>query len=633
MEEYEANRQARLEHDKEWWGDRHAEPEKGDPDRQHIYAHNPPISNQEVQEALKAYRESIKNPETGVHDTQSVHLRPSTPPIEKAKRQLRVLKEQGVNVTLDLAKEVISHYTTNNGMVAALTEWCQNELHVPVEYANELLKGSDRLKLEMATQQRDLQYELDQTKEYLKDAREDAQKMTVFHDTAFGKVKKHKVAWFRNKGIYDGLSGDDERASAQLQTLLNETTEYWRELDRMYDTDWPPTMEALEQGGNTGDMGLLSALEQRGRELKDKGNEIEELKRKLEEKEQVVEKLKLKLHETSSLSSSEVSGEDTSEHRRVSSVTSMAPSFNSIQMEEEMKRLKQENSDLQQKLADTSKQNESKLQEASEETRNLRARVQTQKEDIKQLNNRIREKDREFTKNSNNIRQEGNLYRNRLKVFEVVQFRTADSLIAAIGKNDTPSYIQQKISLKDRINYLHLLFFIRIQNSIKLALLLNEKRMFESLLKDMKDWAEFCHKDFETMDPSVNIQIGTSIRVVDAITIVLTKKTEEEVKEALEIIRDGLDVFEQYNIELAFSQLYLHAQEIWERSEGGEGINSYTKRLRISIPGKRHLVEIARTPSKTQIRATLGKNLDRKRGRGKNFKDKDQDESQDEGQI
>ncbi|KAG8677097.1 hypothetical protein FPOAC1_003108 [Fusarium poae] len=579
MEEYEANRKARLEHDKEWWGNSHFEPGKEDPDRQHIYAHNPPISNEEFQETWKTYNESIQNPETGVHDSLSDHLRPSTPPTEKAMRQLRGLKKQGVNITEELAKEVISHYTTNSGMVAALTEWSQDETSIPVEHANELQKGTNRLMLEMAKQMRDLQFELDQTKTSLQIAEEDAQKLAAFHETAFQKVNNRRVAWIRNKGIYDGLSGNDERAGARLQVLLNETTDHWNEIHLMYDTaECLPRIETPEQGGDAGDMGLPSAFEQRGRELRDKGNQIEKLKRELQEKEQVVENLKLKRDKSSFLSSFEVSRENTPENSRVPSVTSMAPSVNSIQMEEEMKRLKQENSDLQQKLADTFKQNESKLQEASEETRNLRAEVQTQKEDIKQFNNRILVKDREFTKHFNNIRQEGNLYRNRLKLFEVARFRTADSLIAAIGKDDTPSYIKQKIGLRDWVNYLNILSFIQTSAYLQLALIEGAERVAERILVDLQNWAKLCHKDFETMYPSVNIQIGTSIRILDAVKMLLTTKEETDVKVALDTIKDGVNIFGQYDRGLAFSQLHNLAQGILKKSGDGGDTKWYMKR-------------------------------------------------------
>ncbi|RGP72305.1 hypothetical protein FSPOR_2812 [Fusarium sporotrichioides] len=660
MEDYKAKREARLEHDQEWWGESHVEPDEGDPDRQHIYAHNPPISDQEFRETAQAFKESIKIPEKKKYDSQAVHLRSTTPPMERAKRALQGLKEQGVQVTPELVKEVTSHYTTNSGIVAALTEWCAGDQHVPVEHANEMQKRSDRLKLEMATQQRDLQDELYQTKKSLKEsikeandsqqqietlkadlenaqkqnevakiciegsekeyesAKKDVQNFTAFHDKAFRTVKKHSATWIATKKAYDELSQDDEKAVPAIRTLIDEITEHWKELDHMYDIEWPPMAKDLEQGEADG-MGLLSLLEQRRKELKDKENEIERLNKELEEKDQVVEKLKLKIDETSSLSSSEVSGKDTPEHRRVSPITSTTPSSNSSQVEEEIKRLRRENSDLQQKLAgnggdksnassstDTSLQDGNELQEALGEIRNLKAQVQMQTGNINQINNISREKDREFKK----LRQEGNLHRHRLKRFEGVHFKTTSSLVEAIGKYDTASYIEQTLGLRDRINYLNLACFFRTRSYILMAIRVGSNRMANILLKDIKGWAEFCRQDFETMDPSVNIQIETSIRILYAMRGVLTTETEKGVKEAQESIRTGLDVLKQYPDDLASSQLVRIANTILKRTEDGQGTGMYKGWLRIA-DRKFHVEKILKTSSKSKIRDTSDMTTDK----------------------
>ncbi|KAM0557065.1 hypothetical protein ACHAPJ_005328 [Fusarium lateritium] len=164
---YLDNREARREHDKKWWGDRHNPPPLGDPNRQHLFSWNPPISDEEVQDARTAYNNRIRDPDTGELNPFGVHLRPSTPPLERAKKQVQSLKDDGVDVTLDLVKEIYDHHTKNNGLQPALQEWCQGKDAVPVEHVNELIKMLDRLKLEMAKQQRDTNDELSHvTKDY-----------------------------------------------------------------------------------------------------------------------------------------------------------------------------------------------------------------------------------------------------------------------------------------------------------------------------------------------------------------------------------------------------------------------------------------------------------------------------------
>ncbi|KAH7193027.1 uncharacterized protein B0J16DRAFT_395084 [Fusarium flagelliforme] len=153
---YEANREDRVQKPPGWFKEQHPVPPAGDSNRQHLYAHNPPISDDEFTETLDAFNNSITNAETGERDSLATHQRPCTPPIERARKQVQSLEEQGVQFTEDLEKDIIDNMIHNMGLVPALTEWCGNEADIPVEYANELLQEIDRLKLEMAKQQRDL---------------------------------------------------------------------------------------------------------------------------------------------------------------------------------------------------------------------------------------------------------------------------------------------------------------------------------------------------------------------------------------------------------------------------------------------------------------------------------------------
>ena len=157
---YEADQEDRVQKSPGRSKEQHPVPQVGDSNRRHLYAHNPPISDDEFAEALHAFNNSITNAETGERDSLAAHQRPRTPPIERARRHMQSLEEQGVQFTDDLEKEIIDNMIHSMGLVPALTEWCENEGNIPVVYANKLLKEIDQLKLAMAKQKRDLHEKL-----------------------------------------------------------------------------------------------------------------------------------------------------------------------------------------------------------------------------------------------------------------------------------------------------------------------------------------------------------------------------------------------------------------------------------------------------------------------------------------
>jgi hypothetical protein len=161
-ETYNNYRKNRKTKDHTWWGSKHYEPERGDPDREFMFARNMPVSNQEIEDAQQAYDSIIIDPDTGKPNPLGPHLRPTTPPMERVEKQVKGLMDQGVDVPSELVKEMIHHFTSNNGMHSALLIWCSGQKDAPVEYVNELIRSIDRLKLEMATQQCDVTEELEQ---------------------------------------------------------------------------------------------------------------------------------------------------------------------------------------------------------------------------------------------------------------------------------------------------------------------------------------------------------------------------------------------------------------------------------------------------------------------------------------
>ncbi|KAH7255768.1 uncharacterized protein BKA55DRAFT_592996 [Fusarium redolens] len=82
-----------------WWGSKHYEPERGDPDREFMFARNMPVSNQEIEDAQQAYDSIIIDPDTGKPNPLGPHLRPTTPPMERVEKQVKGLMDQGVDRT------------------------------------------------------------------------------------------------------------------------------------------------------------------------------------------------------------------------------------------------------------------------------------------------------------------------------------------------------------------------------------------------------------------------------------------------------------------------------------------------------------------------------------------------------
>lgn len=148
--EYEANLQNRQRHDHEWWGAKHSYPRPGHPDREFMFSRNPPISRQEFGDVVAAYDNVATNQGTEPFNTLGVSMRPTTPPMERAKKQVDGLVEQGFEVTWALRDEIYEKFTRDSGLIAALQEYCRDGQSVPPAQANELLKMVDRLKALMS---------------------------------------------------------------------------------------------------------------------------------------------------------------------------------------------------------------------------------------------------------------------------------------------------------------------------------------------------------------------------------------------------------------------------------------------------------------------------------------------------
>ncbi|KAF4963802.1 hypothetical protein FZEAL_10915 [Fusarium zealandicum] len=151
---YEEFRNARQAHGKEWWGEAHPVPPSGHQDRVLMFAKNPPPpTKEEIREQVEAYQAAMTNNLTQDADPMGVHLRSSTPPLERAEKQIQGLKTQGYDVTPELKKEIYDKFTLNSGLISALLEWMPGKDQVPVEHVRELVKMINRLQLTMSEEQ------------------------------------------------------------------------------------------------------------------------------------------------------------------------------------------------------------------------------------------------------------------------------------------------------------------------------------------------------------------------------------------------------------------------------------------------------------------------------------------------
>ncbi|KAM5352192.1 hypothetical protein ACJ41O_004915 [Fusarium nematophilum] len=239
-QEYDQWRTDRLAHDSNWWGGRHPLPHPGDPDHQFLFARNKRMTAEEVAEAVNAFDRVAYDPQAGYNDPLRVGLRSSTPPLERAEKQIQGLEEQGVDVTPELKKEIYDNFTSNCGLIPALKEWCRDKDHVPVEHVNELLKMIARLELKFATLQRDFARERENLRNSSDDSRDGpgggpggGGPRDGSGDDSEGGPGDDQGQWRQKyedlKDKYDNLKKDKTGADEELDEAGQETREVGRD--------------------------------------------------------------------------------------------------------------------------------------------------------------------------------------------------------------------------------------------------------------------------------------------------------------------------------------------------------------------------------------------------------------------
>lgn len=144
----------REDHPKEWWGQIHPRPAAQDPDRLHIFVRPGSMSQAEQDSILSRWKASVGDAEENIQSQGlSHHLRPSTPPSQRAEKKIQRLREaMGGDVSEEAKKVILDHCQANYGLIESLRHYSQGETHIPVAYANELIQMIERLMLETATQ-------------------------------------------------------------------------------------------------------------------------------------------------------------------------------------------------------------------------------------------------------------------------------------------------------------------------------------------------------------------------------------------------------------------------------------------------------------------------------------------------
>lgn len=145
----------RESYGRQYWGKVHLAPPCNIPERLNLFVKPNPMSAEQKAKILANHRKTL----VGDLDEEQCdasfladHLRPKTPPAERAEKRIQRLVDGGMSVSPGARGKIVRQCYENNGLVSSLRQYCQGETHVEVKYVNELILEIDRLKLEMATQ-------------------------------------------------------------------------------------------------------------------------------------------------------------------------------------------------------------------------------------------------------------------------------------------------------------------------------------------------------------------------------------------------------------------------------------------------------------------------------------------------
>ncbi|RKK68875.1 hypothetical protein BFJ69_g13235 [Fusarium oxysporum] len=512
IETYNNYRNKRKTKDHNWWGSKHHEPERGDPDREFQFARNMSVSNQEIKDAQQAYDARIIDPFAGKPDPLGPHLRPTTPPMEKAKKQNKGLEDQGVNVTPELREEVTHQFISNSGIHAALLIWCRNKKDVPVQYVNEFIKSMDQLQLEMATQQHDVTEKLGQT---IKDCEE-------------------------KESRCQQLQTENSKLEMEVHRLKEETEKLQQEEKEKTDIQNEPC-----------------------------GSKAEEEKADLEDSSMQYNKHSIpppptvKLPRTPLTSVREAS--ESSQSSPLSPVTKES-------LEKKVSEAESERDTFLDQLCseqNTTRKLSSKIKELEKKPWSVKA-AQSHATQDDACRNRVKELELQVQ----NLKEELRASNDSIRVQGKANYITVDSLINAVRKENKGTDEEEASNLVDRINYLNLVCFFRTRNYLQLALREGDHTLARILLNDADKWVKSCKEYFETMDPEVNRQIKGSMLILHGMRKVLTTKDESILIEGVKYVKHGRGELNKLPKSDSFAQLVQIADSILQATKYDEEQNS-----------------------------------------------------------
>ncbi|KAF4949752.1 hypothetical protein FGADI_8690 [Fusarium gaditjirri] len=549
-ETYTNYRNKRRTKDHTWWGSKHHEPERGDPDREFQFTRNMPASNQEIKDAQQAYYAKTIDPFTTKSDPLGPHLRPTTPPMEKAEKQIKGLEDQGVNVTPELREEVIHQFISNNGIHAALLIWCRNKKDVPVQHVNAFIKSMDRLKLEMATQQRDVTEKLGQA---IKDC----------------EVKESRC---------QQLQTENSKLKIEAQRLREETEKLQQEKKEraVIQNDHSGTKQDVRRLSLYTIMTAGSEAEEKNSYLEDSSIQYNEHSIPPPATVQLPRTPLTPVREDSKSSQSSPLSPVTKEilDRKVPEAESERDTFlDQLRSEQQTTR----------KLSSKIKELEKKLWPVKD------ARSHTTQDDA--CRNRVNELELQVR----NLKEELRASNDGIRVQRQANYTTADSLINAIRKENKGTNEEEAPNLVDRINYLNLVCFFRTRNYLQLALREGDHTLARILLNDADKWAKSCKEYFETMDPDVNRQIEGSMVILHGMRKVLTTEDEDVLIEGIKYVKHGHGELNKLPKSDSFAQLVQLADSILQATKYDEEKNSLgIKRLPFNPFGRKNKRQYAK---------------------------------------
>ncbi|CVL11337.1 hypothetical protein FPRO06_05524 [Fusarium proliferatum] len=515
IETYKNYRNKRKTKDLNWWGSKHHEAERGDPDREFEFARNMPVSNQDIKSAQQAYNSRVTDPFTGKPNSLGPHLRPTTPPMEKAEKQIKGLENQGINVTPGLREEVTNHFISNSGLHDALLIWCRNKKDVPVQYVNEYIKSMSRLKLEMATQQRDVTEKLGQA---IKDCEE----------------REFRCQQLQAEN--SRLKEEKEKTGIQANPLV--TTQDARQL-------------ALGP-----DMTAVGKAEEEKAHLEDSSIKYN--------KNSIPPPAIVQLHGNPLASVREAS--ESSQSSQLSPVTTES-------LEKKVSEAESERDTFLDQLPseqDTTGKLSSKIKGLEEKPWSMKAEKSNATQDDA-YRNRVQELEFQLQ----NLKEELRARNDGIRVQEKPNYTTVDSLNNAVRKENQGIHDEEEApNVVDRINYLNLVCFFRTRNYLQLALREGDLTLAKIVLNNADKWVKSCKEYLETMDPEVNLQVEGSMLILHGMRQVLTTEDESVLIEGVKYVKHGRNELSRLPKSDSFSQLVQLADSILQATKYDEEQNS-----------------------------------------------------------